>query len=49
MEKKQGIGFFEKYLTIWVALCIIFGIAVGYRGRCAGQSSSDVDVSKECK
>ena len=29
MEKKQGIGFFEKYLTIWVALCIIIGIAVG--------------------
>ena len=21
MEKKQGIDFFEKYLTIWVALC----------------------------
>ena len=29
MEKKKGIGFFEKYLTIWVALCIIIGIAVG--------------------
>lgn len=29
MEKKQGIGFFEKYLTIWVILCIIIGIAVG--------------------
>ena len=29
MDKKQGIGFFEKYLTIWVALCIIIGIAVG--------------------
>src|SRR5574344_675524 len=29
MEKKEGIGFFEKYLTIWVALCIIIGIAVG--------------------
>lgn len=29
MEKKQGIGFFEKYLTIWVALCILAGIAVG--------------------
>lgn len=29
MGKKQGIGFFEKYLTIWVALCIIIGIAVG--------------------
>ncbi|MCI1683485.1 MAG: ACR3 family arsenite efflux transporter [Bacteroides sp.] len=29
MEKKQGIGFFEKYLTIWVALCIVTGIAIG--------------------
>ena len=27
MEK--GIGFFEKYLTLWVALCIAVGIAVG--------------------
>ena len=31
-SKKQagGIGFFEKYLSIWVALCIIAGIAIGY-------------------
>ena len=29
MEKKQGIGFFERYLTIWVTLCIIAGIAIG--------------------
>ncbi len=29
MEKKQGIGFFERYLTIWVALCIVTGIVVG--------------------
>lgn len=30
MEKKQqGIGFFERYLTIWVALCIVVGIAMG--------------------
>lgn len=29
MEKKQGIGFFERYLTVWVALCIVVGIAVG--------------------
>ena len=29
MEKKQGLGIFEKYLTIWVTLCIITGIAVG--------------------
>ena len=29
MEKKQGIGFFEKYLTVWVTLCIVIGIAIG--------------------
>lgn len=29
MEKKQGIGFFERYLTLWVALCIVAGIAIG--------------------
>ena len=29
MEKKSGIGFFERYLTLWVALCIIVGIAIG--------------------
>lgn len=29
MEKKKGIGFFEKYLTLWVAICIVVGIAIG--------------------
>lgn len=29
MEKKQGIGFFERYLTLWVALCIVVGIGIG--------------------
>ena len=29
MEKKQGIEWFDRYLTIQVALCIIVGIAVG--------------------
>lgn len=29
MKKKQGIGFFEQYLTVWVALCIVVGISVG--------------------
>lgn len=26
---KEKIGFFEKYLTIWVALCMIIGIFIG--------------------
>lgn len=25
----KGIGFFERYLSVWVILCIIIGIAVG--------------------
>lgn len=29
MNDKRGIGFFERYLTIWVTLCIIAGIAIG--------------------
>lgn len=28
-EKNKGLGFFERYLTIWVALCIIIGILMG--------------------
>jgi hypothetical protein len=28
-EKGKGLGFFERYLTIWVALCIAGGVALG--------------------
>ncbi len=27
--KRGGIGFFERYLTVWVVLCIVAGIALG--------------------
>src|SRR5690554_4879032 len=29
-KQEKKIGFFEKYLSLWVALCIIAGIAIGY-------------------
>lgn len=29
MSKPQPIGFFERYLSIWVALCIVTGIVLG--------------------
>lgn len=29
IEKKKGLGFFEKYLTLWVIACIIAGVAIG--------------------
>ncbi len=28
-NKGSGLGFFERYLTIWVALCIIAGVVIG--------------------
>lgn len=28
-EKNKGLGIFERYLTIWVSLCIIVGILIG--------------------
>lgn len=28
-EKLQGIGFFESYLTLWVALCMAGGVLIG--------------------
>ena len=27
--KAKGIGFFEKYLTVWVLLCMAAGILIG--------------------
>jgi ACR3 family arsenite transporter len=28
-EKTKGIGFFEKYLTVWVLICMAVGILIG--------------------
>ena len=28
-RKGSGIGFFEKYLTLWVALCMVAGVLIG--------------------
>lgn len=29
LKQEEGIGFFEKYLTLWVIICIAVGIAMG--------------------
>lgn len=28
-EKQQSIGFFQKYLSLWVALCMVIGVLIG--------------------
>jgi len=29
MKEKRALGLFEKYLTLWVLLCIVIGIVLG--------------------
>ena len=30
MKKEQGLAIFERYLSVWVALCIVAGIGIGW-------------------
>jgi len=41
----KGIGFFEKYLTIWVLLCIGAGIALGAIAGDAIEIISDLEIA----
>ncbi|WP_294335952.1 ACR3 family arsenite efflux transporter [uncultured Sphingomonas sp.] len=42
--KRPGIGTFERYLSVWVALCIVAGIGLGHLlpGAFAGVSAAEV-------
>lgn len=39
------MGFFERYLTVWVALCIIVGIVVGHIAGDSIKVLSDLNIS----
>lgn len=41
-----GIGFFERYLTIWVGLCIVAGIALGQLFPGLTQSISAMEIAQ---
>lgn len=43
---KKQIGFFEKYLTLWVALCIGAGILLGNIGGDAVEWLSRMEIFK---
>ncbi|MBN2485720.1 MAG: ACR3 family arsenite efflux transporter [Bacteroidales bacterium] len=45
-NNKKQIGFFEKYLTLWVALCIAVGIGIGYLAGDSVQVFSSMEVYK---
>ncbi|MDX9845978.1 MAG: ACR3 family arsenite efflux transporter [Tenuifilaceae bacterium] len=44
MAKEKRIGFFEKYLTLWVALCIAVGIAIGHFAGDGISVLSDLEI-----
>lgn len=45
-ENKKQIGFFEKYLTLWVALCIGTGIVIGNFAGDSVQFLSKLEIYK---
>jgi ACR3 family arsenite transporter len=45
-KTQKQIGFFEKYLTLWVALCIAIGIGVGYAVGDSIQVLSSMEIYK---
>ncbi len=44
VEQKKQIGFFEKYLTLWVAICIAAGIGIGHFAGDNMQVLSNLEV-----
>lgn len=42
--RKTQIGFFEKYLTLWVTACIIAGIAIGHFAGNGIQKLSNLEI-----
>lgn len=45
-SSKKQIGFFEKYLTLWVAICIAVGIAIGSFAGNSIQLLSNLELYK---
>lgn len=45
-ENKTELGFFARYLTLWVALCILAGIGLGYVFPTPFQAIGTMEVAK---
>ena len=44
--RAEGIGFFERWLTLWVALCIVAGVALGQQFPSLFQVLGRLEVSR---
>ena len=45
-KPKKQIAFFEKYLSLWVALCIAGGIGIGYTAGDSMEYLSTLEIAK---
>ena len=45
-ENRPALGFFERYLTAWVALCIVSGIALGQGFPSVFQAIGALEIAK---
>lgn len=45
-KMKKKIGFFDKYLTLWVAICIIIGIVIGHFAGDSISVVSNFEIAK---
>jgi len=45
-EEKAGLGTFERYLTAWVALCIVAGIALGHFFPAPFQAVGKMEIAR---
>jgi arsenite transporter len=46
MSREKKIGFFEKYLSLWVAACIIIGIVIGHFAGSSMHYLSDLEIAR---
>ena len=46
MEQKRKISFFDKYLSVWVALCIGLGILIGHWAGDSIQTISSLEIAR---
>lgn len=46
MSDNKKIGFFEKYLTLWVAACILLGIGIGHLAGDTMQFLSKLEIAR---
>ncbi|GAA5785559.1 arsenical-resistance protein [Chitiniphilus shinanonensis] len=46
MRDTPAIGFFERYLSLWVALCIVVGVAVGQAAPALFQHIAALEIAR---